>query len=192
MIYPAIAGGLCLTVALWLALLYNRLTTLRNRWRNAFAQIDVQLARRHALIPSLVETVKGYARHEQATFEAVATARSAATAAVRAAEGRAGERDAMQQLGAAEAGLNQSLARLLRVVEAYPELKAGENTVRLMDELTTTENRIAFARQHFNDSVMHYNTARERVPANLVAALAGFREATLLEIREAERQVPSV
>lgn len=192
MIYPALAGGVCLVAALWVIALFNRLARLRNRWRNGFAQIDVQLARRHALIPALVETVKGYARHEQTTFEVVAAARSAATAAVRAAEGQVGEREAMRQVGEAETGLGHSLARLLAVVEAYPELKASENTVRLMEELTTTENRIAFARQHYNDSVMRYNTAREQVPANLVAALADFREAALLEMREAERQVPSV
>lgn len=185
-------GGLLLVAAGWLVAIYNRLTTRRNRWRNAFAQIDVQLARRHALVPSLVESVKGYAQHERATFEAVAAARAAATAAARAAEGHVGERTAMQALGGAEAELGQSLTRLLAIVEAYPDLKAAAQTQQLMDELATTENRIAFARQHYNDSVMHYNTLREQVPANLVAALGGFAAAALLEFREAERAVPNI
>ncbi|MEM0980018.1 MAG: LemA family protein, partial [Cyanobacteria bacterium P01_H01_bin.58] len=159
----------------------NRLVTLRNRYQNAFAQIDVQLRRRYDLIPNLVETVKGYMKHERETLEAVIAARNGAVTATQRAARAPGDPAAMQQLAGAEAALTGSLGRLFALSESYPELKANENMAQLMEELSSTENRIAFARQAFNDAVTLYNTQREVFPSNLIAGNFNFQAAELLE-----------
>jgi LemA protein len=185
--------GLGLALGLWLVGLYNGLVTLRNRFKNAFAQIDVQLKRRYDLIPNLVETARGYLKHERETLEAVIQARNiAATAATRAAANPA-DAAALQQLGGAESGLAGALSRLLVVAEAYPDLKANQNMLRLTEELTSTENKIAFARQAFNDAAMTYNTRRETFPAVLAAGALGFQAAELFSVETpAERIAPKV
>ncbi len=160
--------------------LYNRLVSLRNRFKNAYAQIDVQLQRRYDLIPNLVETAKGYMKHERETLEAVIAARNVAQTANSRAAQNPGDPQAMQQLGAAEMGLNGALSRLMVVSEAYPDLKADQTMTVVMEELSSTENKVAFARQAFNDSVMFYNTARESFPGNLVAKQWAFGSAELL------------
>ena len=159
--------------------LYNRLVTLRNRYKNAFSQIDVQLKRRYDLIPNLVETAKGYIRHERETLEAVVAARNRAVTAEQAAAARPGDPEAMRQLQSADAALTGTLGRLFAVAEAYPDLKANQTMQTLMEELTSTENRVAFARQAFNDGVTQYNTARETMPTALLAGAFGFQEAQL-------------
>ena len=180
--------GILIVVALvviliaWVTGLYNRLVTLRNRYKNAFSQIDVQLKRRYDLIPNLVETAKGYMKHERETLEAVVAARNQAAGAAKAAAANPGDPQAMQQLQAAEAGLTGTLGRLFALAEAYPDLKANQNMMALQEELTSTENRVAFARQAFNDSVTEYNTARETMPTALIAGPAGFQPAQLWEI----------
>ena len=161
---------------------YNGLVTLRNRFKNAFAQIDVQLKRRYDLIPNLVETAKGYMKHERETLEAVITARNAAMGAAGAARNDPGDPDAMKGLVNAEGSLRGSVARLMVVVERYPELKADKNMALLMEELTSTENKVAFARQAYNDAVTVYNTKRESFPTVVVANMMGFRPAQLFEI----------
>lgn len=171
---------------------YNSLVTLRNRYKNAYSQIDVQLQRRYDLIPNLVETAKGYMKHERETLEAVIAARNTAFSANSRAARDPGNPQAMQQLGEAEAALSGALGRLLAISESYPDLKADQNMSRLMEELTSTENRIAFARQAFNDSVTLYNTKREVFPSNLIAGSFNFTEAELLpeatpEVRQAPR-----
>lgn len=176
-----------------LALAYNRLVTLRNRSSNAYAQIDVQLKRRHDLIPNLVESVKGYMSHERQTLEAVTAARSAATAANARASAAPNDGSAVRAAAAAETGLGVALQRFLVVSEAYPDLKADAHVGKLTEELSSTENRIAFARQAYNDAVMNYNTARQRVPTVLVANAAGFTEAALFEVRDpAQREAVAV
>ena len=173
--------------------IYNRLVAGRNRFKNAFAQIDVQLTRRHDLIPNLVETAKGYMKHERETLEAVITARNAAASGLKAAAADPSNPEAMKQLAAAEQGLSGALGRLFALSEAYPDLKANENMMQLSEELTTTENKVAFARQAYNDSVMDYNTLRESFPNNLFAGWFNFQGAELLEIEdEAKREVPKV
>ncbi len=172
--------------------LYNRLVTLRNRFKNAFAQIDVQLRRRHDLIPNLVETAKGYMQHERQTLEEVIQARNGAVAGLEQASQDPTDPQKMQQLSQAEQGLSGALGRLFALSESYPDLKANQNMMQLSEELTTTENRVAFARQAFNDSVMQYNIARETFPSNLIANNFGFQPAALLEIEEAQREVPEV
>jgi LemA protein len=173
--------------------LYNRLVTLRNRVKNAFAQIDVQLTRRHDLIPNLVETVKGYIKHERETLEAVITARNTAMAGLKAAEANPASTQAIQQLGVAETALTGALSRLLAVAEAYPDLKASQNMMQLTEELTSTENKVAFSRQAYNDSVMDYNNACEMFPSGVVANLFQFRAAAMLEIENVtKREVPKV
>jgi len=173
--------------------LYNRLVTLRNRVKNAFAQIDVQLTRRHDLIPNLVETVKGYLQHERQTLEAVIAARNTAMAGLKAAEANPASAQAIQQLGMAETALTGALSRLLAVAEAYPDLKANQNMMQLSEELTSTENKVAFSRQAYNDSVMDYNNACEMFPSGVVANLFQFRAAAMLEIENvAKREVPKV
>ena len=173
--------------------LYNRLVTLRNRVKNAFAQIDVQLTRRHDLIPNLVETVKGYIKHERETLEAVIQARNTAIAGLKMAEANPANAKAMQELGTAETALTGALSRLMVVAEAYPELKANQNMMQLTEELSTTENRVAFSRQGFNDSVMDYNNACEMFPSGVIARMFRFRPATMLEIEDvAKRAVPKV
>ena len=174
---------------------YNRLITLKNRFKNAFAQIDVQLQRRHDLIPNLVETARGYMTHERETLTKVTEARSAAVAAKDRARERPDDGEAMNALGRAESMLSGSLANLFALSENYPELRANETMSQLMEELSSTENRIGFARQAFNDAVMNYNTYREQFPNNLVAAAFSgqFRHAELLEIESPEaRQRPQV
>jgi LemA protein len=180
-------------IALWLMSVYNGLVRARNAYKNAFAQIDVQLTRRHDLIPNLVEVAKGYMKHEREALEAVVAARSGAVNAQQTAAANPGDPAAMQQLGGAENMLTQTLGRLFALSEAYPDLKANQNMMQLSEELTSTENRVAFARQHFNDAVMHYNNRRETFPANLVAGMFGFSPAALFEVDEPEqRQAPRV
>ncbi|MGA4580113.1 LemA family protein [Limisphaera sp. VF-2] len=178
---------------LWLVGVYNRLVTLRNRFKNAWAQIDVQLKRRYDLIPNLVETAKGYLQHERGTLEAVIAARNAAVQA----SGRVGvdptNPDAMKALIAAEGTLAGTLGRLFALAEAYPDLKANQTMAQLMEELTSTENKIAFARQAYNDAVMNYNTERERFPSNLVAGMFNFGPAELFQVQKPEeREAPRV
>lgn len=171
--------------------IYNRLVAGRNRYKNAFAQIDVQLTRRHDLIPNLVETAKGYLKHERETLEAVVSARNAAVSGLKNAD--PSDPDAMKKLAEAEQGLSGALGRLFALAEAYPDLKANQNMMQLSEELTTTENKVAFARQAYNDSVMDYNTLRESFPNNLFAGWFNFRAAELLEIEdESKRETPKV
>jgi LemA protein len=173
--------------------IYNRLVAGRNRFKNAFAQIDVQLTRRHDLIPNLVETAKGYMAHERETLEAVINARNTAVAGLKEAAKDPSDPDAMKNLAQAEQGLSGALGRLFALSEAYPDLKANENMMQLSEELTTTENKVAFARQAYNDSVMDYNTLRESFPNNFFAGWFSFAHAELLEIEdEAKREVPEV
>jgi LemA protein len=173
--------------------IYNRLVAGRNRYKNAFAQIDVQLTRRHDLIPNLVETAKGYIKHERETLEAVINARNVAVSGLKAAAADPTDPEAIRRLSEAEQGLSGALGRLFALSEAYPDLKANENMMQLSEQLTTTENKVAFARQAYNDSVMDYNTLRESFPNNFVAGWFAFRPAELLEIEdEAKREVPQV
>src|SRR4030066_367757 len=173
--------------------LYNRLVTLRNRVKNAFAQIDVQLTRRHDLIPNLVEAVKGYIKHERETLEAVIQARNVAMAGLKAVEANPTDARAMQQLGGAETALTGALARLMVGAAAYPDLKANQNMMQLTEELSSTENRVAFSRQGYNDSVMDYNNACEMFPSGVIANLFRFKPAAMLEIEDAaKRAVPKV
>ena len=173
--------------------LYNGLVTARNAYKNAFSQIDVQLTRRHDLIPNLVETVKGYLAHERNTLEAVITARNAAVSGLKAASANPGDPAAVQQLAGAENALSGALGRLFALAEAYPDLKANQNMMQLSEELTTTENKVAFARQAFNDSVMGYNNRREVFPSSIVAGMFNFLPAQLLEIESPQkREVPKV
>jgi LemA protein len=173
--------------------IYNRMVAARNRFKNAFAQIDVQLTRRHDLIPNLVETAKGYMKHERETLEAVINARTAAVAGLEKAARDPSDPEAMKELAAAEQGLSGALGRLFALSEAYPDLKANENMMQLSEELTTTENKVAFARQAYNDSVMTYNTLRESFPNNFFAGWFNFGPAELLDIEdEAKREVPQV
>jgi LemA protein len=174
--------------------IYNRLVALRNRFRNAFAQIDVQLKRRYDLIPNLVESVKGYLQHERGTLEAVVQARGNAVSAAQRAAAAPGEPGAKQGLAQAEGALGGALGRLLAVFESYPDLKANQSIMVLQEELSSTENKIAFARQAYNDSVMQYNTRRESFPDNLLAGLFGFGGAELLQATESagERSAPKV
>ncbi|MFO0907863.1 MAG: LemA family protein [Isosphaeraceae bacterium] len=188
-----IAGGLALLIAMFVAGIYNRLVALRNRYKNAFSQIDVQLKRRNDLIPNLVETVKGYMQHEKGTLEAVIQARNAAVNAGKAAAASPGDASAMAGLATAEGALNGALGRLFALAEAYPDLKANQNMLALQEELGSTENKIAFSRQAYNDAVMQYNTARETFPNVVVANFLNFTEARLFEVEsEKERQAPKV
>jgi LemA protein len=173
--------------------LYNSLVTMRNRFKNAFAQIDVQLKRRYDLIPNLVETAKGYLKHERGTLEAVIQARNQAVGANQAVAGNPSNAQRMQGLMGAEGVLQGALGRLMVVVESYPDLKGNQQMGQLMEELTSTENKVGFARQSYNDAVMAYNIARERFPAVLLADALGFQAATLFEITAtAEREAPKV
>ena len=169
-------------VAFWAVGIYNGLVRARNAFRNAFAQIDVQLQRRFDLIPNLVETAKGYLQHERNTLEAVIAARGAAMAGLSAAKARPGDPTAMAELASTQGMLEGALGRLMVVAEAYPDLKANQNMMQLTEELSSTENRVAFARQAFNDSVMAYNNKRETFPSSVVAGMFNFSEASLLEI----------
>ncbi|MFZ5759939.1 MAG: LemA family protein [Thermodesulfobacteriota bacterium] len=193
MLETAIILGLLGAIVLLVIILYNRLIVLRNRYKNAFAQIDVQLQRRYDLIPNLVETAKGYLTHERATLEAVIAARNGAAAAARQSTAAPTDPQSLRGLFAADNLLTGALARLFAVVEAYPDLKANQTMMQLTEELSSTENRVAFARQAFNDAVMRYNTTREQIPTNIVAALFGFAEAPLFEVDEARaRTAPQV
>ena len=189
----AIFFGLLLLLAFWAIALYNGLIGKRNRFRNAFAQIEVQLQRRYDLIPNLVETAKGYMSHEKDTLEAVIAARNQAMGAMQAAAAAPGDSNAMANLASAEAGLGGVLGRLMAVAEAYPDLNANQNMMAVQEELTSTENKVAFARQAFNDAVTLFNTARETFPAVLIAGLLGFKEAMLFEVDDASaRSAPKV
>lgn len=182
-----------LLVVMWAVGVYNRLVTLRNRFKNAFAQIDVQLKRRFDLIPNLVETAKGYLAHERGTLEAVIQARNTAVSASAKAAADPADAGAIRSLMAADAALTGGLGKLFALAEAYPQLKADANMRQLSEELTSTENKVAFARQAYNDAVMGYNIQRELVPAVIVANFAGFQAAQLYEIENAaERQAPAV
>jgi len=172
---------------------YNKLVMLRNRYKNAFAQIDVQLKRRYDLIPNLVETAKGYLKHERGTLEAVIAARNAASNASARAAANPGEAGAMRELVGAEAALTGTLGRLFALAEAYPDLKANTNMLALQEELTSTENKVAFARQAYNDSVMTYNTQREVFPSNLIAGMFNFVAAELFVVEDAkQKEAPKV
>ena len=181
--------GLAAALALWAMGIYNGLVTSRNGWKNAFAQIDVQLQRRFDLIPNLVETAKAYMGHERDTLEAVIAARSAAQSGLAAAKAHPGDADAMAQLAASQGQLNGVLGRLLAVAEAYPDLKANQNMMQLTEELSSTENRVAFARQAYNDAVMAYNNRREVFPSSVVAGMFNFAPAALLDIPADKAQV---
>ncbi len=181
-------------LALWAIGIYNRLVSLRNRFKNSFSQIDVQLKRRYDLIPNLVESVKGYMQHERGTLDAVVKARGNAVNAAQAAAARPGDPSAMQGLAQAEGVLGGALGRLLAVFEQYPDLKANQNVLGLQEELSSTENKVAFARQAYNDSVMEYNTRRESFPDSIFAGMFGFAPAELLQATESaeERKAPQV
>lgn len=176
--------GLLAVAAFWAIGAYNRLVDLRNRYKNAFAQIDVQLKRRYDLIPNLVETAKGYMAHERETLEAVIKARNLAVSANQAAAADPGSPAAMQGLVTAEGALSGALSKLFALAEAYPDLKANQNMMQLSEELTGTENKIAFSRQAFNDAVMGYNTATQQFPSNVLAGMFGFTPAELLQATE--------
>ena len=168
--------------------IYNKLVTLRNRYKNAYAQIDVQLKRRYDLIPNLVETAKGYIKHERETLEAVTQARNIAYAASQTAASKPGDAAAVQSLAAAETGLGGALSRLMMVSEQYPDLKANQNMMQLTEELTSTENRISFARQAYNDAVMAFNTDREVFPSNVLAGMFNFGPAELFVLDKPEQK----
>jgi LemA protein len=181
-------------VAVWFVVaLYNRLIGARNNYKNAFAQIDVQLTRRYDLIPNLVETAKGYMKHERETLEAVINARNSAVSGLKAAAANPGDAAAMNTLAGAETQLGASLGRLFALAEAYPDLKANQNMMQLSEELTSTENKVAFARQAYNDAVMSYNNQREMFPGSVIAGMFNFTPAQLLEISKPEaREAPKV
>jgi LemA protein len=184
---------LVVILGLWAVGIYNGLVTLRNRFKNAFAQIDVQLKRRYDLIPNLVETAKGYLKHERETLEAVIKARNIAASAAQSVAANPADANAMRGLVGAEAGLAGALSRLMVVSEAYPDLKANQNMMQLTEELTSTENKVSFARQAYNDAVMAYNTQREVFPNVLFAGAFGFQPAELFQVEDpAERNAPKV
>lgn len=186
-------GALVLFGGMFLIGGYNSLVTLRNRFKNAWAQIDVQLKRRYDLIPNLVETAKGYLKHERGTLEAVIAARNAASSASTRVAADPANPEAMKQLIAAEGTLTGTLGRLFALSEAYPDLKANQTMMQLMEELTSTENKVSFARQAYNDSVMAYNTRREVFPSNIIAGLFNFGPAELFKVEKAEeREAPKV
>ncbi|MDF1810676.1 MAG: LemA family protein [Verrucomicrobiales bacterium] len=164
--------------------LYNSLVRLRNRYKNAFAQIDVQLKRRHDLIPNLVETAKGFMKHERETLEAVIAARNVAHTARQNAMNNIGDADSMSALAQAESGLGGMMGRLFAVSESYPELRSNQNMLQLQEELTSTESKVAFARQHYNDAVMNYNNKIESFPANFIAGMFNFVKATMFEVSD--------
>ncbi len=177
----------------WVVGIYNTLVALRNRFKNAFAQIDVQLKRRYDLIPNLVEVAKGYMKHERETLEAVIKARNIALAAAQGAAANPADANAMKGLVAAESGLAGAMSRLMVVQEKYPELKANQNMMQLTEELTSTENKVSFARQAYNDVVMTYNTTRETFPNVIFAGMFGFLPAELFKIEDpTERNAPKV
>jgi LemA protein len=182
-----------LAIVFWLINMYNNLVNLRNRVRNGFSQIDVQLTRRYDLIPNLIEAVKGYMSHERGTLEAVVNARNSAVAGLKQAAADPANAQAIKALAAADATLGGTLGRLFALAEAYPDLKASQNMMQFQEELASTENKVAFARQAFNDAVMGYNNAVQNFPSNVVASNFGFKNAEFLEIgEEKKREVPKV
>ena len=183
-------GAAVVLFLMYLVGLYNNLVALKNRFQNAFAQIDVQLKRRYDLIPNLVETAKGYMSHEKETLEAVIKARNTAMAAGQRAASNPGDPSAISNLSTAEVALAGSLNRFIGLAEAYPDLKANQNMLALQEELTSTENKISFARQAFNDAVMHYNTSCETFPGNLVAGFGNFQKAALWELADTAQREP--
>jgi len=188
-----VLGLVVLALIFWIIGAYNKLVSLRQRFKNAFAQIDVQLKRRYDLIPNLVEVAKKYMAHERETLEAVIAARNTAYTASQAAAASPDSQKAMKDLIGAEGGLAGAMIRFNAVAEQYPDLKANQNMMQLTEELTSTENKVAFARQAFNDSVMTYNTYREQFPNNIVAGIFNFDEAQLFEIEQPEqREAPKV
>jgi LemA protein len=185
--------GIVAAVVLWAVVMYNNLVNLRNRLRNAFSQIDVQLTRRYDLIPNLVEAVKGYMAHERGTLEDVITARNAASSQLRTTAADPSDPEAIKALAAAETTLTGTLGRLFALAEAYPDLKANQNMLHFQEELSTTENKVAFARQAFNDAVMTYNNACQNFPSNLIANNFSFRQGEFLDIGvEDKRNAPAV
>jgi LemA protein len=188
MIFIVVVLVVLVVLVLWVIQMYNRLVNLRNRVRNAFSQIDVQLTRRYDLIPNLVESVKGYMAHERNTLDAVIQARNSAVSGLKTAKADPTNPEAIQALAAAETALGGSLGRLFALAESYPDLKANQNMLSLQEELASTENKVAFARQAFNDSVMTYNTACESVPTNFIAGSFAFQKAEFLEIDEPEKR----
>ena len=188
-----VLAAIVVVVALWAIGIYNGLVQLRNRFKNAFAQIDVQLKRRYDLIPNLVEIAKGYLKHERETLEAVIKARNIAASAAEAAAANPASANNLKNLSSAESGLSGALSRLMVVSEQYPDLKANANMAQLTEELTSTENKISFARQAYNDAVMTYNTSREVFPAVILAGAMGFQEAELFTVEDpSERNAPKV
>ncbi len=185
-----ILGAVLLIVLLYPVAIFNRLISLRNRFKNAFAQIDVQLKRRYDLIPNLVETAKGYMKHERETLEQVILARNQASSAAQTAARAPQNADAIKKLMTAETGLTATLGRLFALAERYPDLKANQTMAALMEELSSTENKVAFARQAYNDAVMAYNTYREQFPNLLIAGSFGFETAQLFEVDSPEEKVP--
>ncbi len=179
-------------VVIWGIAIYNNLVNLRNRVRNAFSQIDVQLTRRYDLIPNLIEAVKGYMAHERGTLEAVIEARNSAVSGLKRAAADPSDPDAIKALASAEATLGGTLGRLFALVENYPDLKASQNMMQFQEELASTENKVAFSRQAFNDSVLSYNNSCQNFPSNLIANNFGFKSAEFLEIEEDKRDVPEV
>ena len=189
----AVSFGFFFGVVFWIVAVYNGLVTHRNRYKNAFAQIDVQLKRRYDLIPNLVETAKGYMAHEKNTLEAVIAARNAAFGASNKAAADPTDGRCMQELNRSEGELSGALGRLMVVVEQYPDLKANQNMLSLQEELSSTENKVAFSRQAFNDAVMTYNNAREVFPSNIIAGMFNFSEATLFAVdNPGERVAPKI
>lgn len=185
--------GAIAAIVVYAISLYNRLVALKNRVKNGFSQIDVQLTRRHDLIPNLVEAVKGYMAHERGTLEDVVNARNAAVTGLKAAAADPTDPEAMKKLSGAESQLSGALGRLFALAEAYPDLKANENMMQFQEELSTTENKVAFARQAFNDAVMNFNNAVESFPSSVVAGMFNFEQAEFLEIESPEkREVPKV
>ena len=193
MLSTLVVLGVVLVVAFFLVAVYNGLVTARNAYKNAFSQIDVQLTRRHDLIPNLVEIAKGYIKHERETLEAVIQARNTAVAGLRAASANPGDAAAVQQLAASENQLTGALGRMFALSEAYPDLKANTTMMQLSEELTSTENKVAFSRQAYNDAVLGYNNKREVFPNNLIAGMFAFGQAVYLELDDpAKREVPRV
>ena len=185
--------GIIAAIVFWAIGIYNGLVNKRNRVRNAFAQIDVQLTRRYDLIPNLVEAVKGYMKHERETLEAVIQARNSAVSDLDSAKADPANAEAMKKLGASEGALGSALGRLFALSEAYPDLKANQNMMQFQEELSSTENKVAFSRQAFNDAVLGYNNSVENFPNSVIAGSFGFKIASFLEIESEEmRQAPEV
>ena len=188
-----VIGGVLILIILFVIGIYNKLVVGRNRVKNAYAQIDVQLTRRYDLIPNLIETAKGYMKHERETLEAVTEARNTAAAAAKAVAGDPTNAGAMKSLVGAEGTLSGLLSNLNVSMEAYPDLKASQNMMQVQEELTSTENKIAFARQAYNDSVMHFNVQRESFPDSIIAGMFNFQEAQMFEVEDDKvREVPKV